>query len=291
MKQAEDGSHIICSACEMFDSRKQSQNGKVICTRKGRPCQYGMMKDHVYNEFHKESIKRFIMNKDGESLEENNFKKKYGHKFQKRKKATSMTSFFPVLKKKQKPASSKNPCVRSTNGCVVELTFERANDSEQAQSIITIPPSGGAYSCNDQRDKNIQRGLRASLEMYSYEDNQSEIKLVKGLDCIYSKFHHVIRWKSVWGILENQHNTDGNATAVMHLHIQMLRGKWTRTRNFRKEVSCTWSLTRCYMRKLMYIVTRSHMQLGSLTRCIINVFQHLDWILREGVCHSWNINN
>ena len=65
MKRAEDGSHIICSACEMFDSRKQSQNGKVICTRKGRPFQYGMMKDHVYNEFHKESIKRFIMNKDG----------------------------------------------------------------------------------------------------------------------------------------------------------------------------------------------------------------------------------
>ena len=61
---------MICSACEMFDSRKQSQNGKVIC-RKGRPFQYGMMKDHVYNEFHKESIKRFIMNKDGESLEEN----------------------------------------------------------------------------------------------------------------------------------------------------------------------------------------------------------------------------
>ena len=51
MKRAEDGSHIICTACEMFDSRKQSQNGKVIC-RKGRPFQYGMMKDHVYNEFH-----------------------------------------------------------------------------------------------------------------------------------------------------------------------------------------------------------------------------------------------
>ena len=193
MKRAEDGSHIICSACEMFDSRKQSQNGKVIC-RKGRPFQYGMMKDHVYNEFHKESIKRFIMNKDGESLEENDFKKKYSHKFQKRT--------FPVLKKKQKPASSKNPFVRSTNGCVVDLTFETTNESEQAQSIITIPPKnsssqsqltnkfcGGAFSFNNQRGKNTQRGLRASLEMYSYEDDQSKIKLVKGLDCIYSKFH------------------------------------------------------------------------------------------------------
>ena len=76
MKYSKKGLHIVCVPCQNFISRKYSNQG-IVNYRSERVYTYCTMKKHVHNEFNKTSTKRYTINRDGESMKVEQFKKKY----------------------------------------------------------------------------------------------------------------------------------------------------------------------------------------------------------------------
>ena len=87
MKMSVDGKFITCLACERYDERKHSKNGVVPCAR-GRTFKFDSMLGHVMTEYHTRSMSRQQMDDDGAILSADQFKKKYGRDYVKRKTVT-----------------------------------------------------------------------------------------------------------------------------------------------------------------------------------------------------------
>ena len=107
MTCSEDGKYITCTACSVYDSRKASKSGVVSCAR-GRIFRFDSMLDHIKHEYHTTSMSRLAIDEDGAKLSTDQFRKKYGRDFAKRKKATTMSDFFHFLPKKAKNAHTEN---------------------------------------------------------------------------------------------------------------------------------------------------------------------------------------
>lgn len=186
MKKSDDGKFITCVACELYDHRKFSKNGVVVCAR-GRIFKYDSMVAHVKNEYHTRSMLRQQMEKDGAILTAEHFRKKYGKDFAKRKKVTTMGVFFAPVPKKSKNSEdvrmvANAPITQDEVQIVETMVGDEPNVLELGGKNCS-----GAFSTLDRRDTNIQKGLKLSLDIYL--GTSGVIKTIKGSTGVYSMFH------------------------------------------------------------------------------------------------------
>ena len=186
MRKSNDGKFIICVACELYDDRKFSKNGTVTCAR-GRIFKFDSMVAHLKNEYHTRSMLRQQMDEDGAILTADQFRKKYGRDFAKRKKVTTMSNFFPPVPKKSKMCEdvrkvANAPITQDEVQIVQTRVGDVPNVRETGKNIC-----GGAFSTSDRRDIAIQKGLKLSLDIYLC--TSGVIKPIKGSAGVYSMFH------------------------------------------------------------------------------------------------------
>ena len=199
MTCSEDGKYITCTACSVYDSRKASKSGVVSCAR-GRIFRFDSMLDHIKHEYHTTSMSRLAIDEDGAKLSTDQFRKKYGRDFAKRKKATTMSDFFHFLPKKAKNAHTENVTIddaiiesdeapNETLAITVDL-----DETPNAPNVSKMPAvrrnvCGGAFSTLDRVDEGIQSGLEVTQKYYDCTNPSGVIKIIEGTKGVYSMFH------------------------------------------------------------------------------------------------------
>ena len=177
MQLSDDGKSITCLACTTYDNRKASKNGVVYCARE-KIFKFDSMLDHVKHEYHASSISRLAIDEDGANLTAVQFYKKYGRKYTKRKKATTMADFFASIPKKSKTVNNNEPSTRNLDKATMEeMEVDSGADDDEIVAIDNVPNGhppaiphidptvrshicGGSFSSSDQTNLLIQKGLQ-----------------------------------------------------------------------------------------------------------------------------------